>query len=139
MAKILRRADLDRIAEHKSDITTEIVEVPEWADPNDPDTPAVMLRVLTGLERGDYEQSLVAQRGDNRTVNIRNAKVKLVALCLVDPDTLERLYSDTEINILGQRSAAAIERLLDAAFKLNNMGPKEVEKLAQGLEKNPNA
>jgi hypothetical protein len=135
--RILKRADIDRIATQRSDMVTKEVAVPEWRDPSSDDVPAVLLRVMSGKERSDYESSIITQRGNDRVLNLRYAKVKLVATCLIDPDSFERLFTDAELEILGQRSAAAIERLADEVLALNQMGPKDVEKIAQGLEKNP--
>lgn len=140
--KLLKRSDLDNIAKSKSDFTTQEVSVPEWAPQElDDETRAeygVLIRSLSGAERGVYEDNAIAQRGKigEGSIRLRTLKIQLCALSMIDPDTFERMYKDTEVNILAERSAIALERVFDAATELSGLSQQDVNKLANGLEKN---
>lgn len=107
------------------DLTHEEVDVPEWGG-------TVRVRMLTGTERDDFEASCVQQAGKVRRVNIRNIRAKLVALCIVDA-TGNRVFSDTDVKALGAKSAKALDRVYDAACKLNGLSDEDVDKMAEGL------
>lgn len=103
------------------DIKTEDVAVPEWGG-------VVRVRGLTGIERDNYEQSLIDQRGKKTRVDMRNARAKLVAMTVVN-ETGERLFSDDEITILGTKSAAALDRIYDVAAALSGVADEDIEEL----------
>lgn len=112
--------------EKASELKTEVVEVPEWGGD-------VLIRELTGSERDAYEASLMAEKRGGKP-NVLNLRARLVGKCLIDPDTKQRLYTDQEIGILGNKSASALDRLFDACQKLSGMEPKKVEEAEKNSE-----
>lgn len=123
------------------DIETEEVEVPEWQG-------TVLVRALSGRERDAYELSCIQERpllgpdgkpvrGQTESVkNWANARAKLVVRCLVDDDG-NRLFADGEAGALGEKSAAAIDRLFDVATRLSRLSEADVEELAGNSEAAP--
>lgn len=101
----------------------ETVECPEWGG-------EVRLKSITGTQRDAYEQSLMATNGNDRKMNLRNARVKLIVLCAVDGDG-RSLFSADDVSALGRKNAAPIDRLFDACRKLAGMSSEDVEKMTE--------
>jgi ribosomal protein S21 len=89
---------------------------------------------MTGAERDAFEESVMVTRGNNRELNLRNFRAKLVARSIVDPVTKERMFSDNEIAELGKKSARALQRVFEAALRLNGMTAESVEELTKSTE-----
>lgn len=112
MGVILNR---DQILE-SVDLRREEVEVPEWGG-------TVLVSEMTGVQRDAYEAGLF---GDDRKVDLRNARARLVAACLIDPDG-NPLFTDKDVEALGRKSAAALDRVCAAAQRLNLMTAAALE------------
>ncbi len=108
------------------DLQYEDVYVEEWGG-------AVRVRTLTGAERDAFEQSIVEQRGKNTKMNLRNIRAKLVALTVVDEDG-QRLFSDKDARLLGEKSASALDKIFDVAQRLSGLRDEDVEELAKNSE-----
>lgn len=105
------------------DLITEDVEVPEWGG-------TVRVRMMTGAERDAFEESLSRTKGKSVKANLANLRARLVAKTVVD-EAGKRLFTDAEAGVLGQKSAAALDRVFDAARTLNGMTEKDVEELVE--------
>lgn len=104
------------------DIRRERVEVPEWGG-------HVYVQTMTGTDRDAYEMSLVdPDTGESRTTNLR---AKLVARCLVD-EAGNRLLTDDQVDALGRKSAAALDRCFDAAARLSKISNEDIDRLGKG-------
>jgi hypothetical protein len=113
------------------DRRTEDVEVPEWGG-------TVRVRALSGRERDAYEAGIVQVRGDgSRNVTLENIRSRLVSLTAVD-ESGERIFSDGDVKALGEKSAAALERVFDVARKLSGLSEDDVEELAGDFDDAPN-
>ena len=66
---------------------------------------------------------------ETTTPNLQNVRAKLLARCLCDEHG-ERLFNDAEVEALGAKSAAALDRVFKVAQTLNGIGEKEIEELA---------
>lgn len=120
----------DQILE-ADDLRTEDVEVPEWGG-------TVRVRSLVGSERDAFEASLIVVRGNGkREVRLANMRARLVALTVIGEDGV-RVFDETDVKRLGEKSAAALDRVFDAARKLSKMSEKDVEELAEGFVTAPN-
>ncbi len=108
------------------DLNTESVDVPEWGG-------TVFVRELTGSERDTWEASVVKTNGTKVTIDSRNMRAKLVALCVVDADG-KRVFTEKDAIKLGAKSAAALDRVVDAARRLSRIGEDELENLGKGSE-----
>jgi hypothetical protein len=133
--KVLTRADFDALAESASDLPIDYVHVPEWAPSGvDPATVYVCIQALPGYLRDRYESSLSIREGRKVIPNMENARARLVALCMIDPESSERLYSDREIEALGKRSAKALDRVWDACRDLSGLRAEAVEEEVEELK-----
>jgi len=94
------------------------VGVPEWT----PDT--LYLRPISGRDRDDYEQALVAAQTSGKRVE--NLRALLVAKSLCDSDN-NRLFEDGEVALLGAKSGAVLDRLFDQVRKINGMADADIE------------
>lgn len=111
------------------DLVTEDVEVPEWSP--DPANPAsVRVRMMTGAERDAFEESLSRTKGKSVKTNLANLRARLVAKTVVNEQG-KRLFTDAEAGVLGQKSAAALDRVFEAARRLNGMTEQDVEDLTE--------
>src|SRR5688572_12784372 len=89
------------------DIKREGVPVPEWGC-------TVFVQVMSGVERDAFEQACLGDDGKMSTANIR---AKLAAHTVVD-DKGKRVFSDSDAELLGAKSAAALDRIFSVASKL---------------------
>jgi hypothetical protein len=112
-----------------ADLQDELVDVPEWS---------VRLRVrsLTGTERDAFEASLLETRGRSREVNLRNMRAKLVAQSVRKVDD-SRVFSDAQVEALGRKNAAALQRVFRVAQRLSGLAEDEVEELTRELGEDP--
>lgn len=98
-----------------SDLKTEAVDVPEWGG-------SVQVRTMTGADRDAFEDSMITVNPDGtRKPNLVNMRAKLVALTVVD-DAGSLMFGVPDIDRLALKSAAAIERVFNAAQKINGLG-----------------
>jgi len=99
------------------------VEVPEWGG-------HVYVKIMTGAERDRWELSATEQLKTPTTANIR-ATLCLFTIC---DNKGERLFGDDQLGELGQKSAIALERVFQAARKINRINDNDVEELEKNLE-----
>ena len=108
-----------------NNLKTEVVEVPEWGG-------AVTLREFTASDRDAFEAALIRTDEDGkREPDLLHMRAKLCAMCIIDTETGDLMFSLAEVETLGGKSAAAIQRVYRAAQRLNSMGEdavKEAEK-----------
>ena len=114
-----------------NDLQTEDVEVPEWGG-------AVRVRSFTGRERDAFEASMVRGEGRDRKVDLTNMRARLVGLTVID-ETGQRLFTDGEVDLLGAKSGAALDRVFAIAQKLNGLSGADVEELSKNSNGVPSA
>lgn len=101
------------------DIESIDVSVPEWGG-------VIRLRMMTALEREGYEMALSEAQKNNGGIVI-NIRASLVAWCAIDAEG-KRLFSREDVVLLGDKSAAALSRVFEAARKLNAiLGDEQAE------------
>ena len=109
------------------------VEVPEWGG-------TVRVRGLTGAGRDEYESSLRAvqevEQPDGTVLqkmvpNTLNSRAKLASLSIVDSDG-NQLFSELDVGRLGQKSSAALDRVVAAASELSALGGSAAEGELEG-------
>jgi hypothetical protein len=112
-----------------NDIKTQELFIPDWDS-------WVRVRTMSGAEYDRYQKSILIGKGKNRDVNLMNARAKLVALTVVDENG-QRVFTDSQINALGQKSSAAIGLIFDLATDLAGITEEDVEELVDELQENP--
>lgn len=130
------------------DVKTEEVRVPEWD--SEGVEAWVLVRGMTGIERDDWEAEMapdpqIAQRWNRMSPKERQAVVRqrmqgararLIARCCVDEEG-NRLFSPGDVEMLAQKSAAALERIYKVAARLSGIRDGEVEELAETIAEDP--
>ena len=114
-----------------NDLQTEDIEVPEWGG-------AVRVRSFTGRERDAFESSMVRGDGRDRKVDLTNMRARLVGLTVIN-ETGQRLFTDDEVDLLGAKSGAALDRVFTIAQKLNGLSGADVEELSKNSSGVPSA
>ncbi len=114
-----------------NDLKSEDIEVPEWGG-------AVRVRSFTGRERDAFEASMVRGDGKDRKVDLTNMRARLVGLTVID-ETGQRLFTDEEVDLLGAKSGAALDRVFAVAQKLNGLSGADVEELSKNSSGVPSA
>lgn len=100
------------------DTGSEEVNVPEWGG-------TVLVRGMTGKERDQFEMSVLERGHGGRMVpNPANMRAKVIARCVVDGDG-NRLFSEQDIQALGDKNAGALDRVFTVASRLSGLGQDE--------------
>lgn len=102
------------------DSKTVELDVPEWGG-------KVLIGTMSGFARDQFEAAII---GKNGGVNSTNIRAKLAASTLMD-NKGNLLFTDKDIAALGKKSAAALDRVFEAAQKLNRISESDVEELAK--------
>ena len=104
----------DQILE-ANDLQSESVHVQEWGGD-------VLVRTMTGADRDAFEASMITTLPDGtRKPNMANMRAKLVALTVVD-EAGNRVFDVTDVDRLALKSASALERVFNAAQRINGLG-----------------
>ncbi len=111
------------------DIVIEEVDVTEWGG-------SVYVKGMTGAERDKFEVSIVKTRGKQASVNMQNIRAKLAAQSICDKDG-KRLFTMKDVNALGEKSAAALQRVFNVAQRLSGISDDDLEELSEEMEDNP--
>jgi hypothetical protein len=118
-----------------NDVPHEDVIIPEW------NNGTVRVQGMTVAERNAWEASnthRVRRRDGRESLEMKpdamsTFRQRLVARCLVDENG-KRLFSDAQIHLLEKKSAAAIERIVTVASRLNGTTQADLEELEKNSE-----
>lgn len=89
----------------------------------------VIVQEMRAREKDEYEQSMVAGKGKNQAVNIRNGRAKLVVLSVVD-EAGKRIFTDADVVLLGELPVADIDRICEAAQALSAVSDEDIQNIA---------
>lgn len=109
------------------DIPVEEVVVPEWGNRK------VLVCGLTAAGKNAYQASLLEIKGTSRKVRIENATAKLLVRTIVNRQR-QPIFTETDIERLGSKSAAALERLATVANRLSGMDEQENAEILKNSE-----
>jgi len=104
-----------------NDLKPKEVSVPEWGG-------AVLVASMTGEARDEWEQSLVSKVNGKSETNLHNIRARLVAATVVD-ESGKRMFTSSDVALLGKKSASALERVCKVAQSLNGLGDSDLEDL----------
>ena len=109
----------------QDDLKFTDLQIPEWGDA------WVRVRTLNASERDHFEAWTVSRNGRKVTTNLENIRARLVLLCLINPETGERLFEEEDTYPLGGKSAAALDRIFTECQRLNGLRDEDVDELAK--------
>jgi hypothetical protein len=102
------------------DLIIECVDVEQWGG-------SVYVRNLSGKGRDAFEGSRVRIRDGNKVEMIHdNTRAKLLSMTLCD-ESGNLLFSQEDIEALGEKDAAVLDMLFDVAQRLSGMRPVDVD------------
>jgi hypothetical protein len=93
-----------------NDLPTDVVEVPQWGG-------SVKVRGMTAGERDRFEDMI-------RTRGMGALRGTLASMCIVDEDG-KRLFTDIEVAKLAEKSAEALDLVVEAASRLSGLTPED--------------
>ena len=100
------------------DLPRELVDVPEWGG-------QVFVRTMTGHEKDRFEHS----RYSAETAGIHEGiRARFIAYTVCD-DAGVLLFTEEDVEALGAKSCAALDRCYEVAARLNKMTTKDIEEL----------
>lgn len=103
------------------DANAQEVEVPEWGG-------SVSIRVMSGTERDSWEADVMKA---SEAKSFENMRAKLLARVICD-DKGDRLFpSADDVVALGNKSGVALQRLFEAATKLNAISKEAQDELGK--------
>lgn len=103
-----------------ADLPEEWVYVDEW----DCD---ILVRGLTSAKRDLYLGTIMNQKGKDVSVNMQQATARLVSMCAIDADTGALMFpTPRDITALGNKSAAALDRLGKVAERLSGIAEDDM-------------
>lgn len=100
------------------DSSIETVKVPEWGG-------EVGVKTLSGFEKDLWESERQTKDGG---FNLENIRASLVAIAACDEHG-QRLFSLADVVDLGKKSVRALDRVFQAAKKLNNVTDEELDEI----------
>jgi len=116
-----------------NDLPRERVPVPEWGG-------ELFVRTMTGSERDAFESESVIFESKGRTAPnmdaLNQTRARLCARTICDEQG-QRLFSDADVAALGAKSSAALDRVYEAASRLNKISTQDVEELAKNSASAP--
>lgn len=108
----------DKILAVKDDTPSEIVDVPEWGV-------KVLVRGFSLGAKDDFLASILDT--ETKQTNIKAFNVGVLVGTAYDPTTGEKLFSEADIPVLKEKSAAIIQRLVDSGTRLSGLTDDAVE------------
>jgi len=111
------------------DIKRQLVEVPEWGG-------SCYVSVMNGKSRDAFESEMAGARNSAKRLGrsveevLTNFRASLVVRCLVD-ESGKRLFADSDVELVGAKSGAALDRVFEVALKLNKLSNADVENLTK--------
>jgi len=100
------------------DISTELVEVPEWGV-------TVEVRGMNGADRSRILET--ASSSQDGTISIGVMYAETVIASSYDPETGERIFNSSDLDALMAKSASAIDRIATVGMGLSAMDGKATD------------
>lgn len=96
----------------KDDISTEMIEIPEWGV-------TIEVRGMNGADRSAILDR--AANDDSGRVGFQQMYVETVIATAFDPETGEKVFTDDDRDVLLTKNAAALDRLATVGMRLSGM------------------
>lgn len=116
------------------DLQIEKVEVPEWGG-------HIFVRGMTGTERDDWEQEITPNSAEQEVLKkdkskkhiISQFRSRVVCRCACD-EKGSPLFTKEDVEVLGKKSALALDKVFSTAKRLSGIGAEEQEEVEKNLE-----
>lgn len=115
MAKI----DLRNKILNAADVESEIVEVKQW-------DVKIKIKGMTGKQRDALLQGCINQK--TGVTNMEKMNTQLVLECCFDPDTDEKVFEAADADLIANKSAGALSKVIAVASRLSGLDEDTVEK-----------
>lgn len=112
------------------------VECPEWAKPHNPKG-LVRCRTLTAAERDQWEAMMDKDANKAAKSNRGNARAHLVAKVIVDEDGKRVFTKPDQIERLGRKNVAAVNRIFEKVLDASKVAPEDVAELEGNSDAGP--
>lgn len=114
-----------------NDLTTEEVHVPEWGG-------TVLVSEMSAHARDEFEQWMGRQYRSTQDQEdpYYHVRAPLCAMCIVDSNG-NRLFSIEQVERLGRKNGNALDRVYEAANRLNKVFGQEREQEVKNSEAAP--
>lgn len=109
----------EKILAIQNDVPSELVEIPEW------DGIKVLVKGFTLGAKDDFLASIL--NVNTKEPDIRAFNVGILVGTCYDPETGAKLFTDEDIPVLKQKSAAALDRLVQVGQKVSGLTEEAVE------------
>lgn len=113
----------DKILAIQNDTPSEIVEIPEWGGLK------VLVKGFTLGAKDDFLASILDKKTNEP--NLKAFNVGILVGTAHDPESGERLFSEEDVPVLKQKSAAAIDRLIQVGQRLSGLSEEAVDVAAK--------
>jgi len=104
------------------DLKREVVPVPEWGADGE-----VLVRALTAADRVELSRSALNAAGEMQTAQTLDLMLTIPARCVID-EAGQRLFTDADLQALGQKSAVPLQRIMETALRLSALDIAEAKK-----------
>ena len=101
---------------------SDAVPVPEWGGD-------VYIRTISGTERDKFEEAYSEQK-------MKAFRIRFLVMTLSD-ESGERLFADSDMDALGNKSSVVINRLFDKAWQHSAFTDEAVDALGNGSQTAP--
>lgn len=112
----------DKILAIQDDTPSELVEVPEWGV-------KVLVRGFSLGAKDDFLASILD--AETKKTNLKAFNVGVLIGTAYDPETGAKLFSEADIPLLKEKSAAIVQRLVDVGNRLSGLTDEAVEVAAK--------
>jgi len=108
----------DKILNAQNDTPSELVDVPEW-------NVKVLVKGFTLGAKDEFLASVI--NADTNKADLKAFSSGILIGTAYDPETNEKLFSELDIPVLKQKSAVAVQRLVDVGTRLSGLTEDAVE------------
>lgn len=112
-----------------NDLIKEKVTIEEWGG-------YVFVRRLKGSERDLFDKLTFESNGPDVQMNKDNLRARVAALTVCDNEG-NRLFTDADIEALGEKAGSALDQIFAVAIRLNKFRKEDLEDLAKNSEGAP--
>lgn len=113
------------------DLDSEVVDIPEW------DNVKLELRVMTGTERAHMVERSKHANPDEKGLDPHKFYPNVLIASCFDPETGARVFTDSDVKALSDKSAAVLERLATRCMELSGLSDAAVKRLGKDSETTP--